>query len=97
MSEDEHRIFMRWRVEWHKRPDANGRRVCKNLEAGKRDAHRLRNAGNTLTACSYCEFVPSWDDCPVCHNRGTLSERMPPQANPLPQAHWQPSKRKQRG
>jgi hypothetical protein len=91
-----HCIFMRWRIKWSKRVDPDtGKVYCTNLAEAKRIAHKLRSSGNTLTACSYCDFVPSWDDCPVCHNRGLLIERIPPQAAP-PLAHWAPVKRKQR-
>lgn len=93
MSEP-HCIFMRWRIKWSKRPDREtGKPYCTNLADAKRDAHKLRNSGNTLTACSYCAFVPRWDDCPVCHNQGSLDERIAPQPAP-PLAHWQPVKRK---
>lgn len=104
MSE-EHRIFMTWRIVWTKPDPVTNRAQPKNLEAAKRDAHRLRSNGNVLTGCSFDAFVQSWDECPVCHNRGTNEggRQGPHWADPFfneieraRQSHWQPKVKKTR-
>lgn len=106
MSE-EHRIFMTWRIVWTKPRNATGRPQPKNLPDAKALAHRLRGNGNTLTGCSFDAFVATWDECPVCHNKGTATpERQGPHwADPFfneierarqARSHWQPKNRKTR-
>jgi hypothetical protein len=85
-------VFMTWRIVWH-RPKGENQLRAKNLSQAKHDAWKVRQSGNGISGCSYDEFVPHWDECPVCGNRGT-APGLVSKPIAMPFSHWQPKKRK---
>lgn len=52
-----------------------------DVKEARRMALRLRELGNTFRGCTFCQFVPQWDSCPICDCQGTKT------VNELPWEH----------